>query len=200
MKKLTFAISLLLFFGLNIVAQTTEEPEIEYSGPGKVTLLNGDEISGKVYHKLTTSYKIWITDEKGEEHKYTTADVKEFTVNDMHFVRLKKPGLEQFGLLINKPESKIQIIKLTMQKLIGVNGTHTTTVEYYANFVSKEKLMSVDDMGFTNKNLAVLTEDCPELSKAIASKSKDYKLGLMTSPVVKLQILTKISEEYENCK
>lgn len=206
MKKIVLISILLSFMAINNYSQEqdTYELEIKHEGPGKVTLKNGDELNGIVEYSLTANHKLRLKkegDEKGE--KYTTSDVKEFTVNDMHFILLKATGLETFGLVLSKPEYKIQTIELTTQFAGGSPSDegfkHRTTRETYFRFLKQDKLMRTSDIGFTNKKLAELTSDCPELSKKIANKSAEYKIGFMTPDPKKLEIIQAITEAYQNC-
>lgn len=197
---------LLLFIMGNIQSQTddTYELEIIHNGPGKIVLQNGDEISGFIEYTLTANNRLKLKKE-GEDKsvKYNTTDLKSFNVNDLKFIRIKAFGLESFGLITNEHDSKIQIVELLTQFAVGKPSgdgfLHQTTRKYYAYFVKQDKVVAIDDVGFNNKKLADLTSDCPELSKKIADKSPDYKMGLSTTGAQKMEILKKVIEEYKKC-
>ena len=60
-------------------------------------------------------------------------------------------------------------------------------------------LLSISPTFINIKNLTKLTANCEELSNKIEKKSNGYKIGFMTSISEKIEIITKIAEEYQNC-
>ncbi|MEN8118748.1 MAG: hypothetical protein ABFS35_00275 [Bacteroidota bacterium] len=209
MKKITLAIVPLLFLAINLKSQSgneTSELGIVHKGPGKVILLNGEEVTGTINYDLTSSNKVRVYIEGVKKpSKFVTKEVKEFFVNDEHFVRIKGVMVETFATILNNPKAKILLLKSTYQKSTISGGSsetgykYPTGTSYYVYFAEKKFLKPVDDMSVTNKKLAKLTADCAELSKEIAAKSKEYKIGMMTPTDKRIEILTAISEAYENC-
>ena len=209
MKKFVLVLIPLLFVAISIKSQTGDETlelAILHEGPGKVILLNDEEVSGTIRYDLTSSNKVRVYIEGVKKpSKFVTKEVKEFFVNDEHFVRIKGGMVETFATILNNPEAKILLLKSTYQKSTISGGSsetgykYPTGTNYYVQYAEKKFLKPVDDMSVTNKKLAKLTADCAELSKEIAAKSKEYKIGMMTPANKRIEILTAISEAYENC-
>jgi hypothetical protein len=206
MKKITLIISSLFFIfsSLQSQEQGTYELAINHEGPGKIVLSNGEELSGEIKYTLRENHRLFLIQNRDEKpKKYTSKDVKSFNIRDLHFTKIKGPALETFGRIKNGVDSKIQIIELIHQGMSIIpsedGDKHKTTRTFYVLFTKHEKLIDISDMRLTNKKIASLIEDCSELSKKVASKKGEYKIGFMTSNDGKLKILKAIAEEYQNC-
>jgi len=206
MKKFLLSFLLLFFIG-SIIAQTEETSDeiTKHEGPGKVILLEGGEIEGTITYDEFSGYKLKIQVE-GEKkpQKHTTKDVKEFYVNDVHFVRIKGLMLNAFAKVVNEPGSKILLLK-TISKATVSNQTDEqghlifpVETSYYVLSTVNNKLLFVGAL--TNKNLSKFVADCPDLSKKIASKEDGYELTIMAPVDKQMEIMKKVMEEYEQCE
>lgn len=192
--------ALLFAFGIKAQESSTTEEAFNVNGNGTITLQNGDLRTGYIGYMGQKSKTVTFYGKEKTE-TFNVNNVEKFNVGDSNFVVVKKFGYESFGLLLNDPKSKIQVIKVTdEEEIVGdPYGRLKRTVEYFGKFVKNDKILSLNDITFTSKNLAKLTANCEELSIKIKKKSKGYKIGLMTLISEKVEILTKIAEEYQNC-
>ncbi len=202
MRKIALIFGMLLFVTLSLHSQTdnvTMEAQIDYKGPGVIVLNTGEKLIGTVKYYAKQEQWVWLEVEGEEIKRYKGTAVKEFTVNNQKIVLLKKAGLSVLAHLRSEPDYKIQIFEHISQTYKSPGDLIPTIREHYVYFKEHDKLLSMKDIGLTNKKIAVYTKDCEELSKKIASKSKEYKIGMMTPAFKKVKILKAISEAYHNC-
>jgi hypothetical protein len=204
MKTLTIIFSLFT----SITLAQTQEPEIEYHGPGKVVLEDGSEKNGEVYHSRVNQRRV-VFKGTGDEEVFKVKDVKEFFINDLHFVKLQTPAVgvndPDFAILKTRPDAKIKLYEVCWQHNVGEgseNPHFPTYRDYYAQFPSQEKIKAIDDVTFMPfaKKVSKMVESCPALSKKIADKEDGYSLGLVASEDMRLAVFTRIAEEFEQCE
>lgn len=207
MRKLL--ILFLIALNVSVYAQT-QEPEISYSGSGKIVTNDGKELQGEISFSFVSSRKIAFKPVDGEEQKILVKDVKEFYISDMHFVKVLSTALTLAGsneeiAIIKTPENyKIKIYETINQGIIGSGSpaTYETNRDYVVLFPNAEKPRSISDLSFAplNKKVSKLIADCPSLSEKIASKADGYKLGMISSDQQRLDMFLKIANEYQECK
>ena len=207
MKKLL--ILLLISLSVSAFAQT-QEPEISYSGTGKIITNDGKEIQGEIRFSFVNSRKIAYTIAGADEQKILVKEVKEFYISDVHFVKVLSTALTLAGsnediAIIKTPENfKIKIYETINQGIVGSGSpaTYETIRDMVVLFPNSEKPRSLTDLSFTPfaKKVSKLVADCASLSEKIATKKDGYKLGMISSAQQQLDMFMKISNEYQECK
>ena len=191
--------------------QTTKEPEIIYSGPGKITLETGEEVEGEIRHSLITQNRISIKKTDGTKETYTLKEVKTFRLNNDFYEKVEIPTLAikdpHFAQLLSSESSPVRIYYIAWQENVSFGsdaqaGLWPTHKEYYALFPSIGKLRDfghIDFMPFPKK-VSKLVSDCPTLAEKISSKEKGYSFSLIATPDVKLQTFINVANGYSACK
>jgi hypothetical protein len=88
MKELLFLITL----STSVMSQT-QETEIIYTGKGEIITNKGVEIPEEITCSFVSSRKITFKQADGFVDKILVSDVKEWSVNDLHFVKIKTSAL-----------------------------------------------------------------------------------------------------------
>jgi glycosyltransferase involved in cell wall biosynthesis len=188
----------------------TREPEIIYSGNGKIITYDGREIQGEIEYSFVSSRKIYYQTNGSKKENIPMKDVKEFFIDDLHFVKLATTALaigdDQDIAIVKTPENnKIMMYEVISQGIIGTGEipAYETERDYVVLFPGQSKPKPISDLAFMpfNKKVSKLVADCPELSKKIENKEEGYKLGIIgNNKEAIFNLFLKISDEYENCK
>lgn len=200
----------LLFFTLYITMciygfSQTMEPEIVRMGKGKIIMLDGTTLEGEVQfsHTNQTRLTLWANE---EAQKIKTKEVKEFEIEGSRYVRISSGALsmgsdEVFAKCLTPENFKISIYEHISQGIVGSGGLFKTDRAYFVKFPSEEKARDFGDVTLIpfNKKVSKLVEDCPALSKKILDKEKNYKLGVITTPEIQLDVYMRIANEYQQC-
>lgn len=199
-----------MFFALNIsVMAQTQEPEISYSGDGKIITNDGKELQGEINFSFVNSRKIAYKLADGTEQKILVKEVKEWYIIDKHFVKLPSTALTLAGssediAIVKTPEdSKIKVYETINQGIVGSGSpaTYETNRDNVVLFPGDKKPKSLGDISFTPfKKVGKFVADCPSLSEKITNKAEGYKLGLVSPPEKILEMFLKIAAEYQECK
>ena len=202
---------ILLFITLNINAYCqVNEPEISYSGTGRIITNDGKELLGNLRFSFVSSRKVFYKLSDGEEQKILVNDLKEFFIDDLHFVKLPSTSLTLVGsdediAIVKIPETfKIKIYKTISQGTVGSGNpaTYETIREIVVLFPNALKPKSITDLSFMpfNKKVSKIIADCPALSEKIMNKTEGYKLGMISSDQQRLEMFLKVALEYQDCK
>jgi hypothetical protein len=206
MKTLT---AIFLFISSLTFAQT-QEAEIIYSGPGKAILEDGTIKEGELYHSRVTQRRVGFKSD-GVEETFKSNEIKEFYINNLHFVKVQSAALgvkdPDFAIVKSSEGAQVKLYEVCWQhnigKAIGNEAPQFTTYrDYYAQFPTQKQIKPLGDVTFIPfaKKVSKLVESCPPLSEKIAGKEKGYSIGLVASDEMKLEVFARISEDFENCK
>jgi len=210
MKKYLLAFSIMVL-SFPLFAQDNMEPEFVVNDQGRIVLNSGEELIGRVYFTFVSPANVYCFQEGQKRKRIKTKDVKEFFVNDLHFVKIKTPGIavgsSEVIALQRTPEGfKIPIYETISQSSLSVtsNGkpVHKTDRTVYVHFPEHKTPRSIKDLSFTpfDKKVSKMVEDCQELSGKIANKEQGYRNTLTTSPAEQLEVFFRVSKEYQDCQ
>ncbi len=210
MKNVFFLISLMLLaFGLT--AQETMEPELIFEGNARIVFNDGTEREGTAVYSCVTVNRLSFTNGDSRPESIRMRDVKEFYINNMHFVKIVPPGIalgsgDVIARRLNPAGYKISLYEVVSQSAIGTgdgngNIVHRTDRTVYAEFPGMKSPRAIQDLSFSpfHKKVSKLVGDCKPLSGNIAGKKDGYKITMITTPEQKLDIFQRIAEEYQNC-
>lgn len=217
MKKLTLLLAYCFAFAASAQIKsltndgTTKEPEIIYTGPGKITLETGEEVVGNISHSLITQNRISITKNDGKSETYKLKEVKTFRINNDFYEKAEIPTLAikdpHFALLMSSESSPVKVYFIAWQENISFGadaeaGLWPTHKEYYVLFPSIGKLREMSHLDFMPfaKKVSALVGDCTTLAGKIKNKEKGYSISLISKPDVTLQTFITIANEYGSCK
>lgn len=182
------------------------EPEVVYSGEGKIIMIDGKELSGEISYSFVTSRKILYTAPGAEREKISANDVKEFTISGTRFVRVVVPALSigkdwEFAICLTPENYKISVFETINQGIVGNGNGYNTERDYCIKFPGDEKAKSLSDLSFMpfNKKVSKLVSDCPALAEKITNKVDGYKIGMITTPEQRFDVFMKVASEYQEC-
>ncbi len=195
-----------LFVPLSIFGfSQTMEPAIISSGKGTVFMLDGSQLEGEITFNHTWQMNIKLNTPDGEQ-KIKFKEMNGFVIGDERYTKISSGALslgddQIFAKCLTPENFKISIYEHISQGVVGTNYLHETERSYFVKFPSDEKIRSLNDVYFTpfNKKVSKLVEDCPALSKKILDKENDYKLGMISTPELKLELFLRIANEYQQC-
>ena len=207
MKKLLL---LSIFVSAAAMGQNPEEPEIIYEGSGKIVLEDGTVQEGTVHHSRVTQRRISIKAAPEDKYNtYKTKEVKEFFIDELHFVKVETPGLgvkdPDFALLRSQEDAAIKVYEVCWQENLGSGSgggaVWPTHRQYYVLFPNQSKMKGIGDLAYTSsKKIAKYVKDCPELAGKLSSKQSGYAYGMIANDAMKLDVFLKVSEEYRACQ
>lgn len=216
MKKLIFTCLILFtsavaFSQLRSSAQLSE-PEIVYEGPGKIILEDGSVKEGTVRHSRITQRRATVTDSNGESETFKTKDMKEFYINNLHFVKVETAGVglkdPDFAIELSDEGAAIKVYEVCHQENIttdtgGEVTNWPTSREYFVQMPGEDKIKGVGDIAYMpSKKIAKVDaiKACPELEKKISSKANGYSYGMISNEQMKRDVFLEISRAYEQCQ
>lgn len=198
----TIAVMLSLLWSCLTFAQS------EYKGPGKVVLSSGETLTGTVEYQLTEPGKVQILPEGQEKWgKYKSDEVKEFTVNEMHYLPYKVKGGEVkigntflFLRLMVPADFKLKILISETLPIVYTVGASPDKM-YYAVIPGDETAYALSDLKFTPfKKMAGYLSDCQVIVDKINQKDKDHFVPLASTDEMKLKIFLNVSNTYQFCQ
>ena len=202
MKKLALTTVLMFFLMGGLFSQTGF---IRYKDAGVAILNNGDSVKGTVSYELSYPGSIMVYFADGSKKKFDYNDLKEFYLGDKHYITIKIKVLgnpNTFALILNSEKSKIRLFKYEQQPIILTDDRSDVTTEYYVWVNGEEYSYGVADMKFMpfHKKMSKFVESCPQLSQKILNKEDGYKIGLISTPDMKLEVFKKVAQEFDECK
>ncbi|MBI3509500.1 MAG: hypothetical protein HY064_02480 [Bacteroidetes bacterium] len=211
MKKL---FSLLLFFPLFAHAQVPDAhdyEEIEIKDSGVVFMRNGDTLTGIIDYVPSADSKIWFfktaATRKGELFKagkvnafFLKSGRKYESVGE--FNRKDEPSDTLFYQLMNYGNNAMKIYRRFDSGGTIVGGKLQGFFSIMYVIPGKTKPESIDDIKMKpfKEKMGDAVSDCSAPSDKIRNEEKGYKMGMMTTKDMKLEIMLRIANEYANCK
>ncbi len=204
MKKtlLTLTLSLLIVaaFGQDI------REAIKYEGKGIIEFKDGTKAEGEIVYEPFRPDRVKCkTDGAEKATTYKIKVVSKFTAGEYKYFNRSNKGAiggdEYFVQIISNESYKIKLYMYEQQRQFGTDDGYEVETTYYIEFPGQENLIALNDLKLSpfHKKMPKYITDCDELTKKIAKKDKKYKVGMMTTPKKKVEILKMIIEEYENC-
>ncbi len=211
MKKYLLVFSLMVL-SFSLFAHENMEPEVSINEQGRIILNSGEELNGLLSFSFVTPNRVYFTKEGQKRKRIKMKEVKEFFVNDLHFVKIKTPsisiGSSDIVAIQKTPVGyKIPLYETISQSSAfstGADGKkmHKTERTIYIHFSEHKTPRSINDLSLTPfyKKVSKLVEDCEELSVKIANKEQGYRVSIATGHTEKMEIFYRVSEEYQQCK
>ncbi|HUX54576.1 MAG TPA: hypothetical protein VMV56_09195 [Williamwhitmania sp.] len=202
MKRTAFVV-LLLMIAISAFSQTEF---VAYNGIGKVILNTGDTIQGVVDYKICYPGSVRVTPDGEKKREFHDNDTKEFFVKGRHYYSVNSSGQigssSMFVYLLNSETSKIKLFMYEQQPIVVTNNDFTATTDYYILLPGETNVISLGDLKLMpfNKKMSKFVESCPVLAKKILDKEDGYKVGMLTTPMAKIEILKKIAAEFDACQ
>jgi len=187
--------------------------------PGKLYLVNGDSITGKLAvntrNSLGSEVKITVEGEK-KPHKYTLGEVRAYTIDGEYYpLKTIKGELSfsrnrSFMKRLTPADSRIHLYEnmeqVTTNNNKGGLNTNRYEVQYYLQFPSdkNEGVWAVNSSRLVpnfDEKMSKIVADCPSLSEKIARKEPGYfyaQVSLLREK--RAAVLLAIIEEYNRCK
>lgn len=202
MQKITFVIAMLLI-NLTVSAQDF----VHYRDNGTITLKDSSIIEGDLYYSLSYPGHVRLV-QPGRDDKLRPEEMIGFQIGDMVFKTiLAKDAISltgkgyMFARLLNPDCTKIQVYKSETQAIIAVNNNAEITTSYYVFMPEVGQALPVGDLKFMpSRKIAKYVTQCPDLASKLASKDKDYSVGMISSDQMRVNLFLKIAREYEACK
>lgn len=193
-----------------IPKEKTKEKEIVISGPGKIALETGEEVSGMVTHSKLQARRVSLKKEDGSSETYKITEVKWFMIDAAFFEKTLYPGPikdQLFAGLLSNPTSPIKVYDISWQEPIAFGpdvdaGVWPTLREKYVYFPVVDKLKPFSDVTFIPfvKKVSKLVEDCPDVVSKINQKEKGYVITLLSTEEDKMNVFINIANLYGLCK
>lgn len=192
---------------LSIFAQDAVEL-YELQGTGEIELVDGTIITGEINYNAFNNSRVRIKTVEAEDFtKYKVDEVKRFVVSGIEYINKETTGsigIEggEFLTLISNNECEIKIYQLHVQSHGPYLAKYVDEISYYLELPGLDKLVGMTDLKLMpfHKKMPTYISDCPELCEKITKKEKGYKIGLLTTPNQKIDIITRIAEEYHQSK
>lgn len=198
---------LLLLFLLTASLTLNAQKTKYYEGQGTITLESGDVLTGEVVYRPNTQGHVRFKGEGMDKfEKQKLNDVASFTVDGNSWeTKINKGAIaannRYFMQALSSTDSKIKVYKYEQQAKVGSDNNFPITTEYFVQIDDSKEVLAVGHLKFTPfKKVAKLVSDCPDLAKKIEKKSSGYKIGLISSDLMKAEMFQKISNEYAECK
>jgi hypothetical protein len=179
-----------------------EEPAFVVNGIARIIMNNGEKHVGMAKYSFVQSNNIYLTKPGQKRKRIKTRDVKEFYINEYHFVNIKTSltGGSETAILKTPAGAKISIYEIITQpsdfQLRDGKKYFITHRSFYVLFPHQITPFDINDLSFSfDKKVSKLVEDCPVLSEKIANRHSDYKVTQVTPPCRKLEVLQRISQE-----
>lgn len=198
----------LCFVAISFFASAQDyEPEVKYTGEGKITMMDGKELTGELTYSFVSIRNLIFVAPGAEKEKIKTNDIKEFTISGTRFVRIVTTAISigkdwEFAICLTPENSKISIFESINQTGLETGSGYKTERGYFVKFPNEEKAKSLSDLSLTpfHKKVSKIIADCPALSEKIANKAEGYKLGLISTPQQQFDVFMKVATEYQDCK
>ena len=181
-----------------------------YSGNGKMELASGEIIEGTIEFCLSSPAKVRIVQtEQTEKEKYKSDEVKQFNIEDKHYLSVSLKGgvsvgnSDQFARVLTPADWKVKVFMTETQPsvVVSVSGEIPITVSYYCSIPGDNNLYELSNMKFTPfKKMAKYLADCPSVAAKINNKEEGYFVSMIATDAARKEVFLNVAKEYQNCK